>query len=293
MEYNRKILKEERIHGTVNYPLAVYDNYNRYPQFSSQLLEIHWHDEMEFLYVVRGPMLFHLNETLYTVNTGQGIVIPPGVIHIAESIGRKPFLFYAIVFNLSLIDNDSIDTCHQRYFMHIRDRRYKLRTIINQYEPWGRLVIKGMRTIYQLYFDKPPGFELGIKSALYDIFFQFFLAGKILKDEFSGPQHEIERFKKVIEFIKCNFSRKITLEELAEICCLSKYHFIRMFKRITGRTPLEYINYYRMQRASEMLEVDKLKIIDIACEVGIHDDSYFTKLFQKYFGMNPSTYRSL
>jgi AraC-like DNA-binding protein/mannose-6-phosphate isomerase-like protein (cupin superfamily) len=285
-------LREDRIHGTVSYPLAVYDNYNRYPQFSKQLLEIHWHDEMEFLYVDRGPMLFRLHERPFLVKPGQAIVIPPGVIHTAESVDGKPFMFQAVVFNLSLIDNDPTDTCHQKYFKHLRDQRLQLTTIINQNEPWGMKVIAGIRTICQLYFDKPGGFELGIKSALFDIFFTFFMADEMVKEDVSGSKHDVERFKIVFEHIQKNFAQRLTVEDLAEKINISKYYFIRMFKRITGRTPLDYLNHYRMQQAAKMLETDKFKIIDIAYEVGINDDSYFTKLFNKYFGCNPSHYRA-
>jgi AraC-like DNA-binding protein/mannose-6-phosphate isomerase-like protein (cupin superfamily) len=289
---NRESLREERIHGTVSYPLAVYDNYNRYPHFSNQILDIHWHDETELLYVERGPMLFRLNETLHTVNTGQGIVIPSGIIHAAESINGKPFLFKAIVFNLSLIDNDPTDECHQKFFKHIRDKRYHLHTVINSNEEWGWHIIEKMKMICQLYYSRPSGFEMGIKSALYDIFFHFFIAGKVAKGDVSGSQREIERFKKVFEYIKQSYALKVSIEELAEKSCMSKYHFIRIFKRMTGRTPLDYLNHYRIQQAAKMLEADKLKIIDIAYEVGINDCSYFTKLFHKYLGVNPSEYRS-
>jgi AraC-like DNA-binding protein len=286
-------LREERIHGDSGYPLAVYDNYDRYPQFSKHLLDIHWHDEMELLYVERGPMRFRLNDRPHLVKTGQAIVIPPGVIHTAESEGRKPFMFQAIVFDLSLVDSDPTDTCHQKYFKHFRDERYRLATVINQNEEWGLRAITGIRTICRLFFDKPPGFELAIKAALYEIFFSFFTAGQVVRENINGSRHDVERFKIVLEHIKNNFGKRLTVEDLACRINISKYYFIRMFKRITGRTPLDYLNRYRMQQAARMLETDRFKIIDIAYEVGINDDSYFTKLFNKYFGVNPSDYRAM
>ncbi len=285
-------LREDRIHGTASYPLAVYDNYNRYPQFSKHLIEIHWHDEMEFLCVDRGPMLVRLNERPFLAEAGQAIVVPPGVIHTAESVDGKPFMFQAVVFNLSLIDGDPADSCHQKYFKHLRDGRVRLSTIVNPNEPWGRDIIRNIRSISQMFFDKPQGFELGIKAALFEVFFTFFMANQLEKEEVSGSSHDVERFKVVFEYIKNNFASRLTVEDLAEKINISKYYFIRMFKRITGRTPLDYLNHYRMQQAAKLLETDKFKIIDIAYEVGINDDSYFTKLFNKYFGVNPSHYRS-
>jgi AraC-like DNA-binding protein/mannose-6-phosphate isomerase-like protein (cupin superfamily) len=285
-------LREDRIHGTASYPLAVYDNYNRYPQFSKYLLEIHWHDEMEFLFVERGPTLVRLNERSFLAEEGQAIVIPPGVIHTAESVNGKPFMFQAVVFSLSLIDNDPADSCHQKYFKHLRDGRTRLASLVNQHEPWGRDVITRIRAIARLYFDKPPGFELGIKSALYEIFFVFFMANRLETEAVRGSSRDVERFKVIFEYIKNNFASHLTVEELALKINITKYYFIRMFKRITGRTPLDYLNHYRMQQAAKLLETNKFKIIDIAYEVGINDDSYFTKLFNKHFGVNPSEYRS-
>lgn len=83
----------------------------------------------------------------------------------------------------------------------------------------------------------------------------------------------------------------LSVEQYAEICHMSKYHFIREFKRLTGQPPQKYLNAYRMSRAADLLEDTEASVIEIAAMIGVEDSLYFSKKFKDYFGSSPSEYR--
>ncbi|WP_282122019.1 AraC family transcriptional regulator [Algibacter mikhailovii] len=94
-----------------------------------------------------------------------------------------------------------------------------------------------------------------------------------------------------IRFMKSNISRAITLTELAKNMDLSVSQFSLLFKRKTGKSPLDYLIQLRIQKACELLDQTNLKIKDIAVQVGYQDPYYFSRIFTKTIGNSARDYR--
>ena len=94
-----------------------------------------------------------------------------------------------------------------------------------------------------------------------------------------------------IEYIKRNINKKISANEVAEYVGLSKYHFLREFKKYTGYTLINYINIIKCEYAKELLRSRSLPVKDIALQCGFDNFSYFTNVFKKYVGALPSDCR--
>ena len=97
--------------------------------------------------------------------------------------------------------------------------------------------------------------------------------------------------KKAIGYIKAESERPISLDEISSFVGLSKYYFAREFRRITGLSFVTYLNYVRCEKAKEMLLLDKLSIGEIGRLCGFENQSYFTRTFKEYSGLNPKDYR--
>ncbi len=86
--------------------------------------------------------------------------------------------------------------------------------------------------------------------------------------------------------MKSNFDESLKLETLANISGLSKYHFLRKFKEEFNMTPHAYLLQIRIQNAKNMLLQNKI-LSDIAHSCGFSDQSHFTRVFNKIYGMSP------
>ena len=75
------------------------------------------------------------------------------------------------------------------------------------------------------------------------------------------------------------------------MCCMSKYHFLRVFRQVTGRTPLEYRNEIRIRHARELLENSFLSVSEIGETLGYTSPAYFSDAFKRQIGISPATYR--
>lgn len=88
-----------------------------------------------------------------------------------------------------------------------------------------------------------------------------------------------------------HYEQKITLDDMAQFCGLSKYHLCREFKRYTSFSPKEYLLQLRIARAKMLLLGSELPACRIGALVGIPDETNFTRLFRHRVGMTPGEYR--
>lgn len=122
----------------------------------------------------------------------------------------------------------------------------------------------------------------GLVEILLSYFIKHATPRSIVKDE---------RLAKLLDYIAANVDRQLTIEELADIACLTESYLIRAFKQGLGITPLKYITQKKVQHAQKLLLSTKDSIQSIGNAVGFDDTSYFIRLFKKHIGLTPQMYR--
>jgi len=85
---------------------------------------------------------------------------------------------------------------------------------------------------------------------------------------------------------------ELSLDALATEACLSKYHFLRLFRSAYGYSPHEYIQQQRMEKARTLLARSDKPVSDVADLLGFADSQSFTRLFTQRMGVSPSRYRA-
>jgi len=117
------------------------------------------------------------------------------------------------------------------------------------------------------------------------------LFSRFLKDAKPKEEANDDRIKRVLAHIRKNISSKLEIDELAKISCMSKDHFIRIFKKEIGQTPLNYITQRKLDRAQLLLTTTETPIKQIGFDLGYDDNSYFNRLFKSKIGVTPQIYR--
>lgn len=99
------------------------------------------------------------------------------------------------------------------------------------------------------------------------------------------------RIEKSLIYISENIDQKLTLAELASAAFMSPYHFVRVFKEVTGMTPMAYVTNKRIERAKELLATGNLPIGVVSSLCGFSNQSQFNNTFRRIMGMTPKEYR--
>jgi AraC-like DNA-binding protein len=107
----------------------------------------------------------------------------------------------------------------------------------------------------------------------------------------SGDVLREQPFAELMQFLKDNLCRDISVEEMAEVMNLSRSHFTRIFNREMGMSPRMYLEDLRLKTAMGLLYKEQKSVKETAALCGIYDVNYFCRLFRKRYGISPGKYK--
>jgi len=286
-------LKENRRHGDPLYPVSVYEQICR---AGEPLLDLHWHDELEFLYVTRGRAVFRVGTEDYELGEGEAFFANSGVLHSGFSVGGEGCSFRAIVFHPDLLAG-GFELMREKYIQPLLAGRYAVPAVLRGADEGELELLGALRSVYRLNETAEPAYELATKGLLHVAVAGLLRMGGPVDvrggsgSGLAAEHYRMERLKKVIEHIHEGYAGQIRLKELADLLSMSEAYFCRFFKEITARSPVDYINQYRVRKAAELLKTTNGKMMEIALDVGFNNLSYFISVFKSRFGCTPAAYR--
>lgn len=229
-------------------------------------------------FISRGKGTFYSKNKSYSLSAGQGFLIHPGIITSYKADESAPWTYSWIGFNganaeyylsqtgLSA-ENPVFSYQDSASFSHIFTELKKLNR---------NMVTDQVRMIGYLYMLLALLME---NSTLLSI------QGKAF---FSSKE---EYVKNAAAYIQTNYSRKVTVDEIANYIGLNRSYFGVIFKELTGLTPQEFIIDFRIDKAKKLLSDMSMSIGDVSRSVGYDDPLTFSKLFKKNVGVSPNAYR--
>jgi len=174
-------------------------------------------------------------------------------------------------------------------FKHIQYRAMELAVLLSRMDTGPAFAAKNVLEANNHYIKSVE--ETNNIEELTDVMYQIVddIAGQILV--FQGIHHA-SALKKAEHFILENFTRKISLEEVANASGFSAPYFSTIFKEEMGENLSSYLNRLRVEKACCMLSDTKLSLSKIAQACGFEDQSWFSKIFKLYSGISPGRYRN-
>lgn len=200
-------------------------------------------------------------------------------IHIYEDPGKNLSLFDLIHF--------PVETAANPLDCHLIERLAQINAgrELQYYDPKSYDNSTTVARNMAIQQQAPLTYEMETQGIIKQLFSRF-LAGAVYKNV------TIEkRILKSLRHIHKNIDKPVDLEELAELCFLTKDHFIRLFKKEMGCTPVKFINRKKIEKAQLKLLVDDAHIKDIAYGLGFDNIPYFNRLFAKITGESPGRYK--
>ncbi|MDR1102849.1 MAG: AraC family transcriptional regulator [Tannerella sp.] len=155
---------------------------------------------------------------------------------------------------------------------------------LKQYDPSDYDNSSTLMKNLTLHLRTPAYVMFETEGILFQLFSRFFRQ--------ASPKYRVtDRIRKTLHYIRENIDRPIRIDELTDICCLSKDHFIRMFRREMHATPVQYIHQKKIEKAQLLILTGNRSMQDIAHGLSFDNVSYFNRLFKRYTGTTPVKYR--
>ena len=259
--------RENRRRGTADFPLEYYHVTASHPQY---VMSFHWHVEFELIRILSGSLTVTIDEIEFLAEAGDSIFIPAGSIH---SGIPDDCVYECLVFDMNMLMNKTDSCC--RLLRQITDHEVSVQT---HYPKICNTIHRTLWTLFDAAASKKEGYQLVVFGAMYQFFGTLFSEGfcKNAPDEEHRSHKRILQLKQALEFMESSYNLPLTLEEISGSVNMSPKYFCRFFHEMTHRTPIDYLNYYRIERACYQLITTDLSITEIAYASGFNDLSYLS-----------------
>ena len=268
--------------------LKINPDLNRKPSAKDWVCTMHYHSEIELLQIMQGEMKCIVQNHSVTAYKGDIIFINEGIPHSTEgpkgTLSRliqfraesiSPLYGTGINYNMSRFLRSSANDC--LVFKKGSDICTELTEILNK--------------MHEEINVSTPSYETYIKG------YMTILAGALSRyniiQTFTYNSEAMQKILPAVNYTDINFKKDISLEYICNKFSINKSYFCRMFKKATGRTFVEYLNFVRVTEAEKLLHSMDENITDISLECGFAGVSYFNRVFKNIIGCTPSEYRKI
>lgn len=278
-------LKENVLHGTKEYPYSQYYMHNMRNPFQ---FPVHWHDELEIIYIRKGTLHVWIGGQGYTGSAGSIFWVNPRELHLMGSDDLS-VAYYTLLFPLEFISFQTMDELDSDLLMPLRSGQLQLAHEIHADELTGQLCHL---------LDQIVSINRGRSSMHCQIKTRLFLLeildllvehDCLIEPVLHGNQLNMQR--ELLAYIHEHYTEKLSLDELASRFYLSPKYISRYFKEHFHITFVNYVNYLRLTHAKSLLETTELQVIEIALCCGFPNVNYFIRMFKEKYGCTPLKYR--
>mgnify|MGYP000033141340 CR=1 FL=1 len=250
-------------------------------------IPMHWHDAMEILFCLNGEVTIQIDHEAFLLSRNQLVVFDSKEMHSIQSasplymflcihVDKKQMALYCPDLELYHIQ------CQPLPLDHPKSTEYL--TLCQLARDLTRSSIKKESTSTM----RSDGIALLMLSDLIQSFSVYAPLGTA-----TGEKKPNDALRVIISYVTEHYPEKITLNDISARIGFSKEYFCRFFKRSIGKTPIDYINDYRLNKVIRLLETGDAQITEICLECGFNNMGNFQRLFKRKTGITPLQYRKL
>ena len=250
-------------------------------------VKFHKHDFYEMIVVTNGSGTHQIETQSFQVRRGDVFVIPPMIGHAYE--GGETLEIQNIMIKTDFIKNHETESKYVPGYIQLMEVEPFLRQN-SKYPMFLHLSSTQLTEIQHdiKYFERDSQFDREDFSALHNhtALRLIYLLSLMLHNQINSTKEDSSAKYKAqildtLEYMHLNFSQKITVEELANRIFLSRSTFLRNFQAVCGCTPIQYLNTYRVNKATEMLTFSEKSKTEIAHSCGFYDLSHMERSINK------------
>lgn len=253
----------------------------------------HWHHDFEYGVLLEGSVDLYIGNTYIRLEKGDAFFVNSNILHMSrQTEDSGDAVMYTLTFSASLLSSNTCSTLYTKYLQPMLNTQIEGFRISSD-SPVGLEIQTLLLRIYEL---EPSafGYELECMEHIHRLWLttlRFMKYNKSVLLYHTGDIRHSERMKEILFYIHRHYGEKMTAAGIAEHVSISRGECFRCFKHFMNKTPVEYINEYRLQQAAVLLRETDRNITDISTSCGFENASYFSRLFRSAFGMTPFQYR--
>lgn len=284
----KEFINSVNLNADSDFPYLVLDvvneqSYPRNPGFQV----MHWHEDLQFIYVLDGEIEVKTLTTSATLDAGSGIFINKNVVHLVKknnSCHYNSFIFpdYFIKFYFGSPAKNFVENIVGKEQLPIYCFSREMET--------HKTVLAALKQLSELEKDKTEYYVYEVLVSLSALWLEFRKNIQFPSEKQDTVIHT--RMQKFLQYIEQHYGEDVSLEILAASANVSKSECLRCFNATLQTTPYKYLTEYRLSIAAKLLKNTDESVSNIAERVGFHQTSHFGKCFKEKTGYSPRGYRN-
>ena len=243
------------------------------------------HEAIEIKYFYEGASTLLIGNNTINVSAGDVIVINPYEFHSTlDTGGENTGRYHLFMIGLDFFEGIRAAGIDLRHLIYGKHTTFKTKFSNN-----GHLNELLTRAVKENESNTAVS-RLALFGIFAEVFAEFLKHGAESIDARSNEDilHYYNVIEPAIRMIRDEYSRRFTVEMLADACSISKFHFCRIFKLVMGMSAIKYLNVYRLKIADTLLTSSDRQIGDISALCGFDDAGYFARIYKEQYGHAPS-----
>lgn len=250
----------------------------------------HWHEDFEIAQIMEGICRYKVNDDEILLQKGDFLFVNSRAMHVNTRGDCPRMSARCLLFQPSLLTSNPMILAKYIEPVH-RGAPFEYLYFPRNTEEAAECG-RWMDMIYDAKRSSKPAYELEVLAGLHGLAACVYRHAANIAPAVDQRTPSADQEKIMLEFIYSNFRDRITLKDIAGSAYLSTHRCCEIFREKIGRSPVEYLNYYRLQVAARLLVSSLSRTIQqTGAECGFESPAYFTSQFKKQFGVSPREYR--
>lgn len=279
------IVREVKYYSNAASPFSCKE-FSLQPRQKLGLELVNWHDDLELLTFLEGSATALCGNHRIQVSAGETLVINPNIIHTVDA-NENGTRYICLIISNAFCEANHIPraTFFQEF---LRDEEiFSLMKKLHAEHP-----IIARKSNAQLTGNDTKPERIIMRNALVmQILARLFCTYRLPEGTKITDSHCPKSIRNALEYAHANSTEDISLDRIAEVAGLSRYHFSREFRRVTQQSFVTYLNTLRCEKAMRFLAETEIPIKDICLQCGFSNGEYFSRVFTNAIGITPSEYR--
>lgn len=247
----------------------------------------HWHDGLEIIVVNKGSLICHTGGSPFELLSGDICLINRRQLHRIQMTDLPENHQVLIIGSSLLMQNHMI---YEKYFQPMMEDAAFTHIRFAGDASCAAHIKEEIKILEGALQQQEIGYELDVLSSLFRLGKYLYLAYKSECFDASVDTHARIQ-QKMAEYIYAHYGEDLSLESIAGAGNISRSQASKLFRKYTGLSPVVYLNRHRLEMAQHLLRSTGESIAAIALACGFTDQSYFSRLFMREYGITPLQYR--
>ena len=282
-------MQKRQTHASPSFPCSAY-----YTNWSRQGLSgtpWHWHEDIEFLFVKEGSVLFRCGGMESVLAAGDGLYVNRKGLHRIEMAGENECRVRSILCDARLLGGTPGTAVDRKYIHPLTGNRAFAGMALYSKDPEHSVILSHASAAHEACAVETEGYEL---EARYHLSKALFLIGQLSRTAGRKKKEEgvrEERIRLMLDHIHENYAQPLTLSDLSDAAGICEREVQRCFRTALGTSAMQYLQQYRIRTAAQMLLDSDDSVLQIGISCGFSNPSHFSKVFHEVMGCTPHTFR--